>query len=59
MVVEDGCQVARGDPRAAAQRDGALDGRLQLADVARPVVPLEGVERIAVKPVTFLRNSCA
>ena len=47
VVVEDRSQVARGDPGAVAQGDGPLDGGLQLADVARPVVPLQDVQRIA------------
>ena len=47
MVVEDRGQVAGGDPRPVAHGDGPLDGGLQLADVARPVVPLEDVEGIA------------
>ena len=46
MVVEDRRQVARGDPRAVAEGDRSLNGGLELADVARPVVLLQDVERI-------------
>ena len=46
-MVDDGRQVAGGDPWPAAHGDGAADGRLELADVAGPVVPLEDVQCIA------------
>ena len=47
VVVEDRRQMARGDPGAVAQGDGALDGGFELADVARPVVLLQDVEGVA------------
>jgi len=50
VMVDDGGQFARGDPGPAAQTDGPPDGRLELADVARPVVPLEDVQRLASEP---------
>ena len=63
MVVEDGGQVAGGDAGPAAHGDGALDGGLELADVARPVVPLQDVEGIAGEArdvlVEFLRVTVA
>ena len=46
MVVEDRCQVARGDPWAVAKGDRALNGGFELADIAWPVVFLQDVERI-------------
>ena len=47
VVVEDRRQMARGDPGAVAEGDGSLNGGFELADVARPVVLLQDVERIA------------
>ena len=46
VVVEDRRQIARGDPRAVAKGDRSLNGGFELADVARPVVLLQDVERI-------------
>ena len=39
-------EVGRGDPGPLAEGDAALDDALQLADVARPVVAAEEVERV-------------
>ena len=42
-----GARWLGGDPGAVAHGDGPLDGGLELADVARPVVSLQDVEGIA------------
>ena len=50
VMADDGGQLARGDPGAGAPGDGPLDGRLELADVARPVVPPQDFQRVAGEP---------
>ena len=47
--VEDRGQVGGRDPRPGAEGHRALDHALELADVARPVVSLQGVEGIAAE----------
>ena len=39
--------MSGGDPRARAAGDGPLDHALELAHVAGPVMPSQGVQRVA------------
>ena len=47
MMIDDRRQVAGRDPGSVAHGDRPANGRLELAYVARPIVPLEDIERIA------------